>query len=115
MKLLTLLIAAALCGQAQSNLGYRHDTICGKFDASGKLIEEPCSPSIEERVERLEKAVEKLQAPQASYYQPSSSIAFYDPVERKVRSLTREEANALLVALANAINEASAKRAAESK
>lgn len=136
-------ITATLYGQTpnQEPKGDRLGLVCGTFDASGKLVDAPCTPSqeipyaadnvcwwvedgklksgpcppsLESRVEKLEKEVAKLKARYQSYYQPlSSTIYIQNPWTRKMGALTISEANALLVALANAINEAHAKRAAE--
>jgi hypothetical protein len=142
MKLLTLLIAAALCGQAQekvlryeSAIKRADGTPCQSLDliSAPDYVCVPAPPSLESRVEKLEKMLAPLNPgcvilasnpPQVScpaeaggahhgtVNPPPSTIVFRDP-SLGLRALSREEANALLVALANAINKASAQRAAE--
>ena len=119
-----LLIASAMCGQAQAQQSNnRIEQILaagvGCFDAN-TLKAIPCSTILstpltwQQRIERLEKAVEKLTTAQPSAYLPSSHITVWDAASRTTRILTLAEANALLVALANAIDDASVQRAAES-
>ena len=127
MRILVLLIAVALCGLAQEKLSIGARTMDGSecvtgYDKNGALTISPCPPSLESRIEKLEKAVEKLTAKpqyttdvaQPSAYLPTSQVTIWDAASRTTRILTLAEANALLVALANAINDASAQRATES-
>jgi len=150
MRILILLIAAAVCGQAQTASAIVTSEVTplmltlkasvGCFLQDGTPI--PCQkdfnradgtdcrlddlltsdyvcvpppPSLESRIEKLEKAVAKLTTAQPSAYLPSSHITVWDAAARTTRILTLAEANALLVALAKAINESADGRVKDAK